>query len=60
MDEGQVAELIGKTIEWALRHVEGVPAILEVEARDLGEVDIKLFGGECFRLSVSRIAEIGA
>lgn len=60
MDEGQVAELIGKTLQWALNQVEGIPAILEVEARDIGEIDVRLLEGDCFRLSVSRIGEMGA
>jgi hypothetical protein len=60
MTEGTVAELIGKTLEWAIRKAEGIPMLVNVEARDLGEIDVQTIEGECFRLTVTRIEAIGS
>lgn len=56
MDEGEMAELIGRTLEYAIRRCEGIPAIRDVVALDIGEIEVtETFNGQRFRLSVSKI-----
>lgn len=57
MDEGEVAELVAKTLQWAANRCEGISALQDIVGLDIGEVEFSTLDGARFRLSVSRIQE---
>jgi len=60
MNEGDVAELVARTLQWAVDQVTAVPAIADIVGLDIGEVTFATVDGGRFRLIVERDEEAEA